>query len=91
MVGKHAATRMASRSSGMVVKRSALFMAFVLASCATPPKPTVSVCLTLPQYTDQQKADLKAVYDAASAGSPLRWVVEDYLKVRNEAREACPK
>ena len=59
-----------------------------LSGCALPVISVKVTCLPMPNYTDQQKAAIKAAYDAQPVDSPLRGAVQDLLQLRNENR-AC--
>jgi hypothetical protein len=62
---------------------------FLLTACAHTSSPTVTSCIPLRAWSADEKAALKAAFDALPQGSVLGLAVEDLTKTRAEVRAAC--
>jgi len=87
---------------GPVMRRALIVLAapLALASCATTrsasPTPVMPqsaaappACLAVKAYTQDQLEQMAAAVRALSPDSPLRELVVDYARLRDEARAAC--
>lgn len=75
---------------------SALAAPLALAGCSTTrlttmPSATAPACIAVKAYTPDQLATLAATVRALSPDSPLRGLVVDYARLRDEARAACAR